>query len=162
MYTSSASYLKHLSQWAWHREWPMYTRSASYLKHLSQWAWHREWSMYTRSASYLKHLSQWAWHREWPMYTRSASYLKHLSQWAWHREWPMHTRSASYLKLHIKTDSEGRFRAKHWDKRQDFNFPIVNFPSICSNIPEALAYVVYLSDYTILQWLLFLSWLPCC
>ena len=27
-----------------------------------------------------------------------------------------------------------------YDKRDDFNFPIVNFPFICSNIPEAPAY----------------------
>ena len=29
------------------------------------------------------------------------------------------------------------------DKRDDFNFPIVNFPFICSNIPAAPAYGVY-------------------
>jgi hypothetical protein len=29
------------------------------------------------------------------------------------------------------------------DKRDDFNFPIVNFPFICSNIPAAPAYGLY-------------------
>jgi hypothetical protein len=29
-------------------------------------------------------------------------------------------------------------------KRDDFNFPIVNFPFICSNIPAAPAYEVYI------------------
>ena len=37
-------------------------------------------------------------------------------------------RSASYLDLHIEIDSERRFRTKLYDKRDDFNFPIVNFP----------------------------------
>ena len=54
-------------------------------------------------------------------------------------------RSASYLDLHIEIDSEGRLRTKPYDKRDDFNFPIVNFPFICSNIPAAPAYGVYIS-----------------
>ena len=33
---------------------------------------------------------------------------------------------------------------QHYDKRDDFNFPIVNFPFICSNIPAAPAYGVYI------------------
>jgi hypothetical protein len=37
-------------------------------------------------------------------------------------------RSASYLELHLEIDSEGWFRTKLYDKRDDFNFPIVNFP----------------------------------
>ena len=55
-------------------------------------------------------------------------------------------RSASYLDLHIEIDSEGRLRTKPYDKRDDFNFPIVNFPFICSNIPAAPAYGVYISQ----------------
>ena len=46
-------------------------------------------------------------------------------------------RSASYL--------EGRLRTKLYDKRDDFNIPIVNFPFICSNIPAAPAYRIYIS-----------------
>jgi hypothetical protein len=53
------------------------------------------------------------------------------------------TKSASYLDLHLVTGSEGRLRTKLYDKRNDFNFPIVNFPFICSNIPAAPAYRVY-------------------
>jgi hypothetical protein len=37
-------------------------------------------------------------------------------------------RSASYLDLHLEIDSERRLRTKLYDKRDDFNFPIVNFP----------------------------------
>ena len=55
-------------------------------------------------------------------------------------------RSASYLDLHLEIDSEGRLRTKLYDKRDDFNFHIVNFPFICSNIPTAPAYGVYISQ----------------
>jgi hypothetical protein len=55
-------------------------------------------------------------------------------------------RSASYLDLLLEIDSEGRLRAKLCDKRDDFNFPIVNFPFICGSIPEATAYGVYISQ----------------
>jgi hypothetical protein len=55
-------------------------------------------------------------------------------------------RYASYLDIHLDIDSEGRLRTKHYDKRDDFNFPIVNFPFICSNIRAAPAYGVYISQ----------------
>jgi hypothetical protein len=50
---------------------------------------------------------------------------------------PDSDRSASYLDLHLEIESDGRFRTKLWDKRDDFNFPILNFPFIFSNIPPA-------------------------
>ena len=43
------------------------------------------------------------------------------------------------LDIHLKIDSEERLRTKFCDERDDFNFSIVNFPFICSNIPSALA-----------------------
>jgi hypothetical protein len=55
-------------------------------------------------------------------------------------------RSASYLDLHLDIDCEGWLRTKHYDKRDDFNFPIVNFPFICSNIPAAPAYGGHISQ----------------
>ena len=55
-------------------------------------------------------------------------------------------RSASYLDLHLEIDREGRLRMKLYDKRDDFNFPIVNFPFICSNIPATPAYGAYISQ----------------
>ena len=55
-------------------------------------------------------------------------------------------RSASYLDLHLDIDSDGRLGTKLYDKRDAFNFPIVNFPFICSNIPAAPAYGVYISQ----------------
>jgi hypothetical protein len=48
-------------------------------------------------------------------------------------------RSDSYLDLHLGLDSKGWLRAKLYDRRDDFNFPFVNFPFICSNIPAAPA-----------------------
>jgi hypothetical protein len=47
-------------------------------------------------------------------------------------------RSAPYLDLYLVIDSEGRLRTKLYDKRDDFNFTIVNFPFIYSNIPADL------------------------
>ena len=55
-------------------------------------------------------------------------------------------RSASYLDLHLEIDSEGLLRTKLYDERDDSNFSIVNFPFICSNIPAAPAYGVYISQ----------------
>jgi hypothetical protein len=54
--------------------------------------------------------------------------------------------SASYIGLHLAINSEGRLRTKLYDKRDDFNFPIVNFPFICSNIPTVPAYGAYISQ----------------
>ena len=57
--------------------------------------------------------------------------------------------SALYLDLHLEIDIAGRLRTKLYDKREDFNFPIVNFSFICSNIPEAPGYGEYLSQVKI-------------
>ena len=54
--------------------------------------------------------------------------------------------SASYLDLHLEIDSRGKLRTKLFDKRDSFNFPIVNFPFLSSNIPAAPAYGVYISQ----------------
>jgi hypothetical protein len=54
--------------------------------------------------------------------------------------------SASYLELHLEIDSEGRLRTKLYDKRDDFNFPIVNFPFIHCTIPASHAIGVYISQ----------------
>ena len=52
--------------------------------------------------------------------------------------------SSTYLDLHLEIDNEGRLKTKLYDKRDDFSFPIMNFPS--SNIPAAPAYGVYISQ----------------
>jgi hypothetical protein len=55
-------------------------------------------------------------------------------------------RSVSYNDLHLEIDSRDRLRRKPYDKRDDFNVPIVNFPFICSNFSTAPAYGVYISQ----------------
>ena len=37
-------------------------------------------------------------------------------------------------------------RVKIYDKRDDFNFDIVNFPFLCGNIPQSPSYGVYISQ----------------
>jgi hypothetical protein len=49
------------------------------------------------------------------------------------------------IELEIKDTTEGRLRTKPHDKRDDFNFPILNFPCMC-NIQESPAYGVYISQ----------------
>ena len=48
-------------------------------------------------------------------------------------------KSASYLDLFLEIDQEGKLVSKIYDKRDDFNFPIVNFPYLCGNIPASPA-----------------------
>ena len=47
-----------------------------------------------------------------------------------------------YIDPHI--ESEGRLRKTLYDKKDDFNFHIVNIPFICSNMIASLAYGVYI------------------
>ena len=54
--------------------------------------------------------------------------------------------SASYLDILLNIDSNGRLTTTLYDKRDDFNFAIINFPYLCSNIPLSPAYGVYISQ----------------
>ena len=40
----------------------------------------------------------------------------------------------------------GQLSTKIYDKRDYFNFEIINFPNMCSNIPTSPAYGVYISQ----------------
>ena len=53
--------------------------------------------------------------------------------------------SSSYLDCYFYIDN-GKLTTRLYDKRDDFNFPIVNFPFPSSNIPSAPAYGVYVSQ----------------
>ena len=55
-------------------------------------------------------------------------------------------KSASYLDLFLEITIDGRLQTKIYDKRDDFNFPIVNFPFLSSNIPASPAYGVFVSQ----------------
>ena len=54
--------------------------------------------------------------------------------------------SASYLDLMLKIDHNKVLTTKLYDKRDDFDFSIVNFPFLDSNIPSSPAYGVYMSQ----------------
>ena len=53
---------------------------------------------------------------------------------------------ASYLDLDLSYDRNKRLQVKLYDKRDDFDFNIVNFPFLSSNIPQSPAYGVYVSQ----------------
>jgi hypothetical protein len=53
-------------------------------------------------------------------------------------------KSASYLDILLNIDSNGRLTTSLYDKSDDFDFAIVNFPFLCSNIPLSPAYGVYI------------------
>ena len=54
--------------------------------------------------------------------------------------------SASYLDLLLSIESDSQLRASLYDKRDDFNFHITNFPFLGSNIPSSPAYGVFISQ----------------
>ena len=54
--------------------------------------------------------------------------------------------SASYLDLLLSIESDGQLRTSLYDKRDDFNFHITNFPFLSSNIPSSPAYDVFISQ----------------
>ena len=53
--------------------------------------------------------------------------------------------SASYLDLRLAIESDGQLRTSLYDKRDDFNFHITNFP-LSSNIQSSPAYGVFISQ----------------
>jgi hypothetical protein len=53
---------------------------------------------------------------------------------------------ASYLDLYLYIDNYGRLTSNLYDKHDDFDFPIVNFPFLSSIIPTSPAYGVYISQ----------------
>ena len=54
--------------------------------------------------------------------------------------------SASYLELLLEFDNQDKLHSRLYDKRDDFDFEIVNFPHLSSNIPSSPAYGVYISQ----------------
>ena len=54
--------------------------------------------------------------------------------------------SASYLDLLLSIDRDGQLRTSFYDKRDDFNFHITNFPLLSSNIPSSPAFGVFISQ----------------
>ena len=54
--------------------------------------------------------------------------------------------SASYLDLLLSIGRDGQLHTSIYDKRNDFNFHITNFPFLRSNIPASPAYGVFISQ----------------
>ena len=54
--------------------------------------------------------------------------------------------SASYLDLLLSIGRDGQLHTSIYDKRDDFNFHITNFPFLSSNIPTSPAYGVFISQ----------------
>ena len=54
--------------------------------------------------------------------------------------------SASYLDLLLSIESDGQLRTSLYDKRDDFNVHITNFPFLSSSIPSSPAYGVFISQ----------------
>ena len=54
--------------------------------------------------------------------------------------------SASYLDLLLSIGRDGQLHTSIYDKRDDFNFNITNFPFLSSNIPTSHAYGVFISQ----------------
>ena len=59
---------------------------------------------------------------------------------------PLNGHYASFLDLYLEFDDSGQLSNKIYDKRDDFNFKIIYFPNMCSNIPASPAYGVYISQ----------------
>ena len=52
----------------------------------------------------------------------------------------------NYLDIRLEFDEDGKFYTRLYDKRDDFDFHVVNFPYLSSNIPESHAYGVFVSQ----------------
>jgi hypothetical protein len=71
-----------------------------------------------------------------------------LSSLQRHKETTDTASSASILDIYLEFDDSGQPSNTIYDKRDDFNFEIINFPNMCSNISAS-------HDYLILIWILF-------
>ena len=55
-------------------------------------------------------------------------------------------KSTSYLDCFLEIDNSGKLSIQLYDKGDYFNFPIVNYPFLCGNIPASPAYGVFVSQ----------------
>ena len=60
--------------------------------------------------------------------------------------WTPKLHKSDYLDLTFIIDIGGKLSTRLYDKRDDFDFHIVNFPFLSSNIPPGLSYGVYISQ----------------
>lgn len=55
--------------------------------------------------------------------------------------------SVSFVDLHVEFDDSGHSSTKVYNKREHFDFKIINFSFSCSNIKATFAYCVYISQF---------------
>ena len=78
--------------------------------------------------------------------TKFAEYLEFVYPRELEKKETMETgASSSYLDCYLYIDN-GKLSTRLYDKRDDLNFPIVNFPFLSSNMSSAPAYGVYVSQ----------------
>ena len=70
--------------------------------------------------------------------TKFAEYLEFIYPYELEIKETETAASSSYLDCYLYTDN-GKLTNRIYEKRDDFNFPIVNFPFLSSNIPSAPA-----------------------
>ena len=75
---------------------------------------------------------------------------KRLKQWAEYKRLQLNKANvsdaeASFLDLHLSI-SDGFVKTKIYDKRDDFDFDIVNFPFLDGDVPRSASYGVYISQ----------------
>ena len=66
---------------------------------------------------------------------------------------------ASFLDLHLSISiSDGFVKTKIYDKRDDFDFDIVNFPFLAGDVPRSASYIVFifLNLFDLLEFLVML------
>ena len=69
-----------------------------------------------------------------------------VSRWTRDQRHDREHTSASYLDLLLSIGRDGQLHTFIYDKRDDFNFHITNFPFLNSNIPTSPAYGVFISQ----------------
>jgi hypothetical protein len=62
--------------------------------------------------------------------------------------------SASFLDLYLEFDDSGQLSTKIYDKRDDFNFKVINFPNMCRNIPDKTSSIyLYVKLKALASWI---------
>ena len=70
--------------------------------------------------------------------------------------------SSSYFDLPLSIGRDGRLHTSLYDKHDDFNYYITNFPFLSSNIPSSPAYGVFISQLIRYATLLLPTWIYSC
>ena len=75
-----------------------------------------------------------------------ANYWSDVSPWTWDQRHDGEQHFSFYLNLLLSIGRDGQLHTTLYDKRDDFNFCIKNFPFLSSNIPSSPAYGVFISQ----------------